>query len=96
MSKLVFQYLILLDLVSVWIHGAFLHLRFFFFSSRVFCFLRQITLFITVHRTHSHFIQEKKILKMGFMVLFTHLKIILLQCFQFSVLTKISCIQTDP
>ena len=26
-----------------------------------------------------------KILKMGLMVLFTHLKIILLQCFQFSV-----------
>ena len=28
-------------------------------------------------------------------MLFTHLKIILLQCFQFSVSAKISCIQTD-
>ena len=33
-------------------------------------------------------------LKMGPTALFTHLKIILLQCFQFS--TKISCIQMDP
>ena len=37
-----------------------------------------------------------KILKMGPMALFTDLKIILLQCFQFSVLAKISSIQTDP
>ena len=37
-------------------------------------------------------------LKMGLTVLFTHLKIILLQCFQFSVFSfsKISSIQTDP
>ena len=47
-----------------------------------------------VHGTHSHFIQ-KKILKMSPTILFTLLKIILLQCFQFSVSTKISCIQTD-
>ena len=33
---------------------------------------------------------------MGSTVLFTHLKIILLQCFQFSVLATISSIQTDP
>ena len=37
-----------------------------------------------------------KILKMGPMALFTDLKIILLQCFQFSVLAKISSIQMDP
>ena len=37
-----------------------------------------------------------KILKMSPMALFTDLKIILLQCFQFSVLAKISSIQTDP
>ena len=36
----------------------------------------------TVHRTYNHFIQ-KNILKMGLTVLFTHLKIILLQWFQF-------------
>ena len=55
---------------------------------------RQILLCIyclyTVHGTHNHFIQ-KKILKIGPAVLFTHLKIILLQ--RFSVF---SCIQTDP
>ena len=49
----------------------------------------------TVHGTHNHFIQEK-ILKMGPTLLFKHLKIILLQCFQFSVLSKINYIQTDP
>ena len=32
----------------------------------------------------------------GSTALFTHLKMILLQCFQFSVSAKISCIQTDP
>ena len=32
----------------------------------------------------------------GSTTLFTHLKIILLQCFQFSVSAKISSIQTDP
>ena len=33
---------------------------------------------------------------MGPTILFTHLKIILLQCFQFSVSATISSIQTDP
>ena len=37
----------------------------------------------TVHGTHSHFIQ-KKIFIMSHTILFTHLKIILLQYFQFS------------
>ena len=84
-------------LVSVWIHGAFLRLRFFFsfsFFPFVFYFLRQMTLFITVHRTHNHFI-KKIYIKKGPIVLLTYLKIILLQYFQFSVLTKISCIKTD-
>ena len=36
-----------------------------------------------------------KILKKGLTILFTHLKIILLQYFQFLVSTKISSIQTD-
>ena len=39
---------------------------------------------------------KKKKLKMALTALFTHLKIILLQCFQFSISAKISCIQTDP
>ena len=50
----------------------------------------------TVHRTYNHFILKKNILKMGPTTLFTHLKIILLQCFQFSVFSKISCIRTNP
>ena len=78
-------------ILSVWIH---VHVFNFFFS-RVFCFLRQLSLFMhyssTVHGTYNHFIQ-KKILKMGPRVLFTHLKIILLQYFQFSVSAKISYI----
>ena len=39
------------------------------------------------------FFIEKTTLKLGPMVLFTHLKIILLQCFQFSAMSDI---QTDP
>ena len=38
------------------------------------------------------FFNKKKIIKLGLMVLFTYLKIILLQCFQFSA---IGDIQTD-
>ena len=47
-------------------------------------------------RTVAALFMYLKILKMGPMALFTDLKIILLQCFQFSVLAKISSIQTDP
>ena len=43
-----------------------------------------------VHGTYNHFI--KKNIKMGPAVLFTYLKIILLQYFHFSVFNKISCI----
>ena len=49
----------------------------------------------TVHRIFTHFVQ-KKILKTGTTTLSTHLKIILLQSFQFSVFSKISCIRTNP
>ena len=51
-------------------------------------------------RTHTFHFSATFLLKMGPIILFTHLKIILLQCFhfqfQFSVSTKISSIQTDP
>ena len=50
----------------------------------------------TVHKTYNHFILKKKKLKIGPTALFTHLKIILLQCFQFSVFSKISYIRMDP
>ena len=43
----------------------------------------------TVHRTHKPIFSEKFSLKMGHTALFTHLKIILLQCFQFSVISSI-------
>ena len=49
----------------------------------------------TIHSTDNHFIL-KEILKMGPTSLFTHLKIILQQCFQFSVCCKRCCIRTDP
>ena len=49
-------------------------------------------------RIHKFHFSVTFLLKMGPTVLFTHLKIILLQCFQFSVFSfsKISSIQTDP
>ena len=48
----------------------------------------------TVHClwTHKFYFSATFLLKMSLTVLFTHLKIILLQCFSFSVF---SCIQTD-
>ena len=52
----------------------------------------------TVHRTHKPLFSAKNSLKMSPTALFIHLKIILLQYFQFSVFSfsKISSIQTDP
>ena len=47
-------------------------------------------------RTIAALFMYLKILKMGPMALFTDLKIILLQCFQFSIFSKISDIQTHP
>ena len=63
--------------------------------------------FFFLHVNSKIIVQEKKILFvhcsytvyilfMGPTILFTHLKIIFLQCFQFSVSTAISSIQTDP
>ena len=40
--------------------------------------------------------RKNKILKMGPTALFTHLKIISLQCFWFSVFSRISYIRTNP
>ena len=50
----------------------------------------------TVQGTHKPLFSTTFLLKMGLTALFTHLKIILLQCFQFSVFNKINCIQTNP
>ena len=57
---------------------------------------RQKLLFTYYSSTVYALFMHLKILKMGPTVLFTHLKIILLQCFQFSVSATISSIQTDP
>ena len=85
---------------GVWIRMKSQHLHLAFPSSSVFLMRtgytvqRHYALFMycsrTVHGIHNHFIQ--KILKIGPTVLFTHLKIILLQYFrfQFSVFNKIS------
>ena len=52
----------------------------------------------TVYGTHKFHFSATFSSKMGSTALFTYLKIILLQCFQFSVFnfSKISYIQTDP
>ena len=87
----------------VWRFG-FCFFFFFFFSFTCFQLLEtnftvhvlQQYCLCTVYGTHRHFIQKKKFLKLGPTVLFTHLKIILLQYFQFSISVKISCIQMNP
>jgi len=86
-------------LSGVWIHiySCVSRSRFnlFFFFPPVFYFLRKLSLFMhcssTVYALFMGSITTlfKKILKMGPMVLFIHLKIILLQCFQFLVSAKI-------
>ena len=53
------------------------------------------TLFTHCSRDPQPLYSEKKILKMDPTALFTHLKIIFLQYFQFLVFSKINCIQTD-
>ena len=63
-------------------------------------FLTFLSISGSVHcsRTHKFHFLSIFSLNMGLTVLFTHLKIILLQCFKFSVFSfsKISSIQTDP
>ena len=67
----------------------------------VFCLAAYVDLLVivstpcTVYRTHKFYFSIIFSLKIGPTILFTYLKIILLQCFQFSVFNKISCIQTD-
>ena len=50
----------------------------------------------TVYVIFTHCLCTVYALFTGSTILFTHLKIILLQYFQFSVSAKISSIQTDP
>ena len=73
---------------------------FFFFLPSCSCWpsLPWIVFLCTVHEPTNYIFLATFSLKMGPTVLFTHLKIISLQCFQFqfSVSAKISSIQTDP
>ena len=81
------------NIVSVWIRiiiasGVCVLLLFFFpLFSHFSAFRDKFYCSRTVHGTHNHFIQKKYIyiLKMRPTALFTYLKIILLQYFQFSV-----------
>ena len=50
---------------------------------------------LTIYGIHKPHFSVSFLLKIGLTVLFTHLKIILLQYFQFSVSATISSIQTD-
>ena len=77
----------------------------FFFSFFFFFFKPAFVDFFTVNNVSVHYLQIHKFhfsaifsLKMGLTALFIHLKIILLQCFQFQFLVsaKISSIQTYP
>ena len=63
----------------------------FFFSQRVNCNITRIY----CARDKKYYSRTVHTMFKGSTVLFTHLKIILLQCFQFSVSAKISYIQTD-
>ena len=69
--------------------------KFYYLCTIYHCLCSVYTLFMHCS-WDSQLLYSKKILKMGLIVLFTRLKIILLRCFQFSVSIKISCIQTDP
>ena len=67
------------NVVCVWI----VHLRtrcFFFFL----LFFAHQWVLCTIHKTHTSYFSVIFSLKISLTVLFTHLKIILLQCFQFS------------
>ena len=66
---------------------------FFFFKPQLLTILRWTVNGCTVHGSHKLHFLTTFLLKIDPKELFIHLKIILLQCFQFSA--KISCIQTD-
>ena len=84
-------------------HVSFFYFFFLFFSERMNSnytvhahgFTVQETK-CTIHRTCNPFFLKKKILKMGPTALSAHLKIFLLQYFQFSIFSKISCLRMHP
>ena len=91
--------------VRVWIQRFTLNpavhfLKFFFFFVQPHILTKSTvnSAFVHCSRTYKFHFLTTFSLKMGPMILFTYLKIILLQCFQFqfSVSAKISSIQTDP
>ena len=75
----------------------FLHFTYAFFHFFIFYFFIHLQQFLgdSVYTVCVLFITVCIRFKNDLMILFTYLKIILLKCYQFSVLTKISCNQTD-
>ena len=71
---------------------------FFFFSPQLLTLSIVNSAYVYYSRSHKLHFLATFLLKMGLTTLFTHLKIISLQCFQFqfSVSAKISSIQTHP
>ena len=51
--------------------------------------MRFVWVLCTVYETRKYIFLTKTTLKLGSTILFTHLKIILLQCFQFSVINSV-------
>ena len=79
--------------------SSFFFFFFFFFSSPQLLTLSNVnSAYVYCLRSHKLHFLTTFLLKMGPTTLFTHLKIISLQCFQFqfSVSAKISSIQTHP
>ena len=72
----------------VFSHCVFLSLFFFIFFSRECWLFSWIVHECTVYETHKHHFSAIFSLKLGLTILFTHLKIILLQYFQFSTVSK--------
>ena len=84
-----------------YVHGCdsrFTRFFFFLFSPQLLTSQLWTVHLCTVYKSHKLHFSEIFSLKMGPTALFTHLKIISLQYFQFqfSVSAKIMCIQTDP
>ena len=82
-----FELMIYLYFAPIWILIISIYVYVFFFFGSAFlwlCWLFQWVLY-TIHETNKPLFSIKLSLKMGLTVLFTHLKIILLQCFSFFI-----------
>ena len=80
------------------VYGKNLHVFFFFFSPQLLTLSIVNNTYVYCSRSHKLHFLRIFLLKMGLTTLFTYLKIISLQCFQFqfSISAKIGSIQTHP